>query len=359
MVHKSGDWLFPECFDFILEEQLPSGAWESYATPLDGILNTAAARLALKKHLRKLDPERRHDHHHGDWPFRTHRAEAALKDMLHDWDVESTDQVARGNAQPTIANVKPVLRRFVKPFELQTFLLAHISHAEDNHKLRAQWGQALAASHNGNGKGNPNGNVNGHINGNSNGHSNGNTNGHSNGSNGQANGTTTTTTAPAYNNPGRTFYHWVRSTSADHTSTTPSPIPTLSTASTRASYLTEAAARHLAGLCRMYNDAGSSGRDAYERALNSLNFPEFAPNPTARHHHLPGRNHKRGVRYPKEELLWLADFERRGLETAVGMLEDEVGDVRLVGALRLFVRVTALYEQIYVLRDVGTRTGGR
>lgn len=93
MVHKSGDWLFPECFDFILEEQLPSGAWDSYATPLDGILNTAAALLALKKHLQKLDPERRHDHRHGDWLFRSHRAEAALKDMLHDWDVESTDQV--------------------------------------------------------------------------------------------------------------------------------------------------------------------------------------------------------------------------------------------------------------------------
>jgi hypothetical protein len=93
MVHKTDDWLFPECFDFILEEQLPSGAWESYATPLDGILNTAAALLALKKHLQKLDPEQRHDHRHGDWLFRSHRAEAALKEMLHDWDVESTDQV--------------------------------------------------------------------------------------------------------------------------------------------------------------------------------------------------------------------------------------------------------------------------
>lgn len=47
----SGVWLFPECFDYVLEQQLPCGAWDSYATPTDGILNTAASLLALKKHL--------------------------------------------------------------------------------------------------------------------------------------------------------------------------------------------------------------------------------------------------------------------------------------------------------------------
>lgn len=45
----TGTWLFPECFEFIIEQQLPSGGWESDATTVDGILNTAAALLSLKK----------------------------------------------------------------------------------------------------------------------------------------------------------------------------------------------------------------------------------------------------------------------------------------------------------------------
>jgi hypothetical protein len=362
---------------------------------------------------------------------------------------------ARGDPEPTIGDVNTVLGRFVRrilhhpavlsspaslqtrlSFELQTFLLAHITHAEDNHRLRRQWDRAQAALHNGNGNGHANGNGNGYANGNSNGSSNGSSNGNSNGhinghtngyangdSNGHANGHANDTSTlprssaaltPTYHNPGRTFYHWVRSTSADHTSCpfsfvffdclihaaaspvtpkpTPTPtklktttrqIPTLFTISTRTAYLTESAARHLASLCRMYNDAGSAARDADERALNSLNFPEFASSssspssaataPKKRTHdgHIKqtdndeekknGTEKKKkeeGVRDPKEELLWLAGYERRGLEMAVGMLEEELkGDARLVGALRLFVRVTDLYGQIYVLRDVGTRTG--
>ena len=45
----TGTWLFPECFEFIIEQQLPSGGWESDAATVDGILNTAAALLSLKK----------------------------------------------------------------------------------------------------------------------------------------------------------------------------------------------------------------------------------------------------------------------------------------------------------------------
>ncbi|KAL9009629.1 MAG: hypothetical protein Q9173_005365 [Seirophora scorigena] len=43
-------WLFPESLKFILDQQLPSGGWASYATKADGILNTLAALLALVKH---------------------------------------------------------------------------------------------------------------------------------------------------------------------------------------------------------------------------------------------------------------------------------------------------------------------
>lgn len=82
----AGTWLFPESFDFILAQQLPSGAWESYATPVDGILNTAAALLSLKKRLR-LEPG-----HHDLLP-RSQKAETALKELLHGWDMDSADQV--------------------------------------------------------------------------------------------------------------------------------------------------------------------------------------------------------------------------------------------------------------------------
>jgi hypothetical protein len=79
-------WLFPECFEFVLERQKPCGAWESYATPFDGIINTAAALLSLRAHLRT---------HPGneDWTLRGLRAEEALTQMLNNWDMQSTEQV--------------------------------------------------------------------------------------------------------------------------------------------------------------------------------------------------------------------------------------------------------------------------
>lgn len=89
MVEKpplSGFWLFPTCFDYILQQQLPSGAWESYSTPVDGILNTCAALLALRKHL-LLCPDNE------DWISRSRRAEIALGELLCSWDISSSDQI--------------------------------------------------------------------------------------------------------------------------------------------------------------------------------------------------------------------------------------------------------------------------
>lgn len=79
-------WLFPECFDFILAQQKPCGAWESYSTPFDGIINTAAALLSLRIHL-KTQPGNE------DWALRSERAEKALANMLSEWDMHSTEQV--------------------------------------------------------------------------------------------------------------------------------------------------------------------------------------------------------------------------------------------------------------------------
>lgn len=89
MVQKppgSGAWLFPESFRYVLDSQLPSGAWESYATTADGILNTSAALLALRKRLAQ-QPDNE------DWALRSRRAEAALKEMLQSLDASCSDQI--------------------------------------------------------------------------------------------------------------------------------------------------------------------------------------------------------------------------------------------------------------------------
>jgi hypothetical protein len=83
---KAHEWAFPGCFDFVLDSQRPSGAWESYASETDGILNTAAALLALRKHIKACPDEQ-------DWSARAQRAEDALRGMLEAWKVDSTDQV--------------------------------------------------------------------------------------------------------------------------------------------------------------------------------------------------------------------------------------------------------------------------
>jgi hypothetical protein len=82
----SGVWLFSTCFNYLLEHQLPSGAWESNATPIDGILNTSAAILALNKHL-SLCPDNQ------DLVSRIKRGETALHELLRGWDISSYDQI--------------------------------------------------------------------------------------------------------------------------------------------------------------------------------------------------------------------------------------------------------------------------
>ncbi|KAK0714464.1 hypothetical protein B0T21DRAFT_426825 [Apiosordaria backusii] len=191
-------------------------------------------------------------------------------------------------------------------FELQTFLLAHITQAQDNHRIRA--------------------------------HSKLSTNGH-------ATANHPPTPFPA---PPRSFYNWVRTTSADHTSCPFSFIffnclissPLFS--SPRTAYLSEDLCRNLATMCRMYNDIGSQTRDAEEKSLNSIDFAEFQ------------------MGNAKEELMWLAEFERRKLNSVIGELEREVkgDDGKVMQAVRMVVDLTDLYGLVYVLKDVGIRTRG-
>jgi len=80
-----------------------------------------------------------------------------------------------------------------------------------------------------------------------------------------------------------TYYHWARNTGANHTSCPYSFLfylclvskPQQDFANARQCYFLKDACRHLATMCRQYNDLGSVSRDQQERNLNSIDFPEF------------------------------------------------------------------------------------
>ncbi|ETS76585.1 hypothetical protein PFICI_11972 [Pestalotiopsis fici W106-1] len=257
------------------------------------------------------------------------------------------DEVNGSERKPSLGDVGAVLSRYLDHIlnhtavlsassrhqqrlatDLKTFLLAHITQAEDNCRFRGQFATQSGVS---------------------------------NGSN----GTHVVESIPRqYHKPGRSFYNWVRGTSADHTSCPFSFVffeclvlatkydggktrPAGTLASARTAYLAEDACRHLATLCRMYNDYGSMVRDSEEISLNSVCFPEFSDLAT-------GQTHTSET--AKSELLLIAGYERHGLGVALNELEKELGSGNLMTSLRMFVDVTDLYGQIYVLKDVGTRT---
>ncbi|KAI1345533.1 hypothetical protein F5Y01DRAFT_323101 [Xylaria sp. FL0043] len=253
--------------------------------------------------------------------------------------------------RPSLQDVRDVLSRFVRQilghpavlssparlqtrlaFDLKIFLLSHITQAEDNCRLRA--GLSVDSDFE-----------------------------------------SRDARRGDYHRPGRSFYRWVRDVSADHTScpfsfvffeclvhAAPScPVQTRTIENTdtmyraRTAYLAEDTCRHLASLCRMYNDYGSLARDVEEHTLNSVNFPEFSRRPGAT---LAQGTTSASIAIDdaKSELLWIAEYERRGLDTAMKLLEKELGPGELIDAIRVFIDVTDLYGQIYILKDIGTRT---
>lgn len=84
-------WLFPQCFQFILESQKDDGSWVSYASHIDGILNTAASLLSLKRHL--ANPYQIKTVSLEDLSGRITRASVALQSLLETWDVQATVHV--------------------------------------------------------------------------------------------------------------------------------------------------------------------------------------------------------------------------------------------------------------------------
>lgn len=84
-------WRFPEAFEYLLERQLPDGGWETYAAEIDGILNTMAALLAIKRHAAM--PDCRGCNGLTDVDPRILKATSDLTQKLNRWDVGSTSHV--------------------------------------------------------------------------------------------------------------------------------------------------------------------------------------------------------------------------------------------------------------------------
>ncbi|KAK8043770.1 hypothetical protein PG994_012608 [Apiospora phragmitis] len=232
--------------------------------------------------------------------------------------------------------------------ELRNFLLAHVTQSEDNRRL-ASWKQDKSRGQKGDDE------------------------------DGTGCVIDSSRAAGAAPTPKRSFYNWVRSTSADHTSCPFSFIFFVclvagqpgshfhdAFAMSKTAYVLEDLCRHLASLCRMYNDYGSVSRDRAEANLNSVDFPEFQE----------ARPHGQQQNYEplsapssasasslledaKKELMWIAEYERRGLNRAVAELEKIAAagacSRELVEALEVFCNVTDLYGQIYVIRDIAAR----
>ena len=183
----------------------------------------------------------------------------------------------------------------------------------------------------------------------------------------------------------KSYYNWVHTTSADHTScpyswafmacllgsgnssrgitgchdsTSKTPVAADCFIGVRQKYIAESLCRHLATLCRQYNDYGSIARDRAEGNLNSVDFPEFHEESDnigggSLREDGDGGEGWRELR-GKEALFEIAEFERRYMEMAKEKLMALVPE-RVAAHVGLFVDVTDLYGQIYVARDIASR----
>ena len=95
IVQKSGrdghSWLFPECFQYLLDTQLPDGSWDTGKSQIDNILNTGASLLSLKRHFR--GPIELESITRADLQKRITNATIALQAQLDSWDLSSSHQI--------------------------------------------------------------------------------------------------------------------------------------------------------------------------------------------------------------------------------------------------------------------------
>ena len=96
LVTKSVDgekqWLFPECFQFLLNTQADDGSWgNDRNSQIDAILNTGASLLALKRHVE--EPMNIRHIPQDDLIRRIDIATASLHSQLSRWRVSTTTHV--------------------------------------------------------------------------------------------------------------------------------------------------------------------------------------------------------------------------------------------------------------------------
>ena len=97
------EWRYPECFRYLLKNQNADGSWGVSQGSEDLILNTMSALLALKKHLRVLDPL---DHVRSeDLEQRIAKGLFSLDKTLERWDVASSMQVGFEILIPAMINM--------------------------------------------------------------------------------------------------------------------------------------------------------------------------------------------------------------------------------------------------------------
>ena len=183
--------------------------------------------------------------------------------------------------------------------------------------------------------------------------------------------------SPVFATPGRPFFQWVRTTAADHVACAYSlafACCLLSTSlgagaelfpSTKEKYLMAAASRHLATMCRMYNDLGSVSRDSKERNVNSMHFPEFAASRQQGTNTELASPQTEDTASRKKALAEMAEFEHCCLDQALEYLERETTQSRSsnmtrnvserkIRVVRYFCDVTDFYDQLYALHDLSS-----
>ncbi|KAI1423457.1 hypothetical protein F5Y12DRAFT_757041 [Xylaria sp. FL1777] len=167
--------------------------------------------------------------------------------------------------------------------------------------------------------------------------------------------------AQVFSSARNSFHRWVRTTSADHTSCPYSfeffrclitPAGKDCFAGCLQSYLAQDVCNHLASMCRIYNDYGSILRDRAEQNLNSSNFPEFHQyEGDSEHGHQSARLVPPSDDTLRQRLMTVAQYERECLDIALKKLMNGVSSTTW-RALQVFVKVTDLYGQIYMVKDI-------
>jgi hypothetical protein len=88
-VSSQPEWLFPECFEFLLSQQSASGGWGNPSSTVEQITCTLVSILAIKTHLRNsldLNTERISELH-----SRVDKGVGFVRSLLKSWEPDCTD----------------------------------------------------------------------------------------------------------------------------------------------------------------------------------------------------------------------------------------------------------------------------